>query len=391
MTVGSDFRENIIIGAGASGLACAISCSSNGKQVSIIDAQDEVARKIGVSGGGKCNFTNKNILNEDYVCANKHFITSALSQYTNDDFIEYVKSKKIKYADQGEGQLFCVHSAQDLVRAMAGDCRGLGVEFILNSPVDGVERTGRGFRVHAGGKAYECAKLVIASGGLAWPQIGATNFGYGIARELGLKVLPLRPGLVPFVAKGEWKKACAALSGISVDVRVKGKMEFTGALLFTHKGISGPVVLNTSVYWQKGDELRIDWLPGMDLEPWLAQSPKMEMKNKLAQALPKKLAFTLCEMNDWTGKLNGMGDKKKRLIAGMLHDYPFLPQDTEGFNKAEVTLGGVDTDHISSKTMEVKSVPGLYFTGEVLDVTGRLGGFNLQWAWSSGYVAGKNL
>ncbi len=394
-----DFNDVIILGAGASGLFCAWQCALRGRRVALVDHARACGRKVGISGGGKCNFTNLHLTAADYLCANPHFVKSALAQFTPEDFLQWMERHGLPVVDMGQGMLFS-KSADRIVECLAADTREAGADLRLGCRVAKVRQRGERFAVSLvelpDGREIrlESASLVLALGGLAWPQIGATNLGHRLAKSFGLKCTPLRPGLVPLLAPPELQAFCAALAGISLPVRIAGAFPAQGELLFTHKGISGPAVLNASLGWTEGDCLEIDFLPGTDIGKALAAWPRMELKNALTRLLPKRLSLELCRlqsrMQDWSGTITSMSKKRLLAVERTLHAFAYAPQGTAGFAKAEVTVGGVDTSGLSSKTMEVKSVPGLFITGELLDVTGRLGGFNLQWAWASGFAAGQH-
>ncbi len=389
----------IILGAGASGLFCAWQCAIRGRKVALVDHARTCGRKVGISGGGKCNFTNLHLTAADYLCANPHFVKSALAQFAPSDFLQWMERHGLPVVDMGQGMLFS-KSADRIVECLVADVREAGGQLHLGCRVDKARKRGERFMVSlmelSGETAlrFESASLVLALGGLAWPQIGATNLGHRLAKSFGLDCTPLRPGLVPLLAPPELQEFCAALSGISLPVRIAGAFPAQGELLFTHKGISGPAVLNASLGWREGDCLEIDFLPDTDVGEALAAWPKMELKNALTRLLPKRLCLELCRLQgdtqDWTTTIASLSKKRLRAVEQMLHAFQYAPQGTAGFAKAEVTVGGVNTSGISSKSMEVKSVPGLFITGELLDVTGRLGGFNLQWAWSSGFAAGQH-
>ncbi len=395
----------IILGAGASGLFCAWQCAMRGRRVALVDHARRCGRKVGISGGGKCNFTNLHLTAADYLCANPHFVKSALAQFSPEDFLAWMRGHDLPVVDMGQGMLFS-KSADRIVDCLVADAQQAGVAFHLSCRIDDARRirgesggedsaAGEGFAVRLAelpdGRELRLrsASLVLACGGLAWPQIGASNLGYRLAKSFGLKTTPLRPGLVPLLAPADLQSFCTALSGISLPVRISGGLEAQGELLFTHKGISGPAVLNASLGWKDGAELAIDFLPGQNIREALDAWPRMELKNALSMLLPKRLSAELCQLRNWSGTIASLSKKKLMALEDTLHGFRFVPSGTAGYAKAEVTLGGVDTSRISSKTMEVKGVEGLFLTGELLDVTGRLGGFNLQWAWSSGFAAGQ--
>ncbi|GAB6058187.1 BaiN/RdsA family NAD(P)/FAD-dependent oxidoreductase [Desulfonatronum parangueonense] len=385
----------IVLGAGASGLVCAAECARRGRRVVVVDHAVEPGRKVRISGGGRCNVTNRRVQAADYVCANPHFVKSALSQYPPERFLAFMAYNRLDVQEADHGRLFCVQGAAVLVDALRQTADQAGVHWALGEEVGEVFKTGDRFHVHCRSRLLSSGSLVVATGGPAWPQIGATDLGHRLARVFGLKVTDLRPGLVPLRASGEHLPFCRELSGISLPVRIRVQHAAIGdiddALLFTHRGISGPAVLDASLFGQPGrlPVLEIDFLPGADLDSVLQTAPRKEVRNALATVLPSRMAELLCVMYGWNGQAGNLSRKSRMAMSHLIHNFPFIPSATEGFTKAEATLGGVDTKHISSKTMESKTVPGLYFTGEVLDVTGRLGGYNLQWAWSSGHIAGQ--
>ena len=381
-------RDVLIIGAGASGLMCARTAASRGLDVLVLDHAASCGKKIRISGGGKCNFTNLNVSPEDYVCANPHFVKSALARYTPYDFLDFMEKHGLPVTDAGNGMLFSTNASR-VAEALYKDALDAGAAFQCNARIQRVSGRLGNFEIRLDTGSVSGARLVVACGSPARPQAGATNLGCDIAKSFGLRIVPLRPGLVPLTASGAWKPLCAALSGVSLPVRIAPPHTADGDLLFTHRGISGPAVLNASLAWEMGQTLGIDFLPGADIAAVLGENPRREIKNALARLLPKRLAAALCDLNAWTGPVGAMPPKTLDALAARIHDSPFKPSGTEGFAKAEVAVGGVDTAQISSKTMEAPAVPGLYFTGEVLDVAGRLGGFNLHWAWASGAAAGR--
>lgn len=377
----------LILGAGASGLMCAIHAARRGRSVAVLDHAAACGRKVRVSGGGKCNFTNREAKASDYSCSNPHFVKSALAQYSPRDFLGFMERHALLVVDAGRGMLFS-KNANDIAEALYLDALSFGAEFVFHATVAEVRREAGLFVIDGPDGARAASSLVVAAGGLAWPQIGASNLGYRVARSLGHKVTALRPGLAPLLAPPELLPLCASLAGISLPVRVRAPHAAEGDLLFTHRGISGPVALDASLFWRE-EPLTIDWLPDVAIPDALAKAPRMEIKNALATFLPKRLAAALCELHGWKGAVASLSKKQAQGVERLLHAYPFAPAGTEGYAKGEVTIGGVETAQVSSKSMQSTLVPGLYFTGEVLDVTGRLGGFNLQWAWSSGFVAGQ--
>jgi len=383
-------KDVIIIGAGASGLFCAAECGKRGRSVLVLDHADRTCSKVLVSGGGRCNFTNLNVSAEHYLSANAHFCRSALARFTPQDMLDMVKKHRISYYEKEAGQLFCVKSSRDIAAMLIAECDAAGVEVRLQCAVSSVERS-NGFLVRTDRGVFVSESLVVATGGLSYQKLGASAFGYDIARQFGLAVIEPRPALVPFLFTKQDQKTFTGLAGISLEAGVTcGGRTFRGSILFTHRGLSGPAVLQASSYWKRGAGLAIDLLPGTDIAALFAQErqSKMELRTLLGRLLPKRLAETLCLLFFASRPMNQYPDKELRSIAEKLHGLALTPGGTEGYDTAEVTAGGVDTEGISSKTMEARAMPGLYFIGEVLDVTGHLGGYNLHWAWASGHAAG---
>ena len=383
-----------VIGAGAAGLMCAIEAGKRGRRVLVIEHCDRVGKKILISGGGRCNFTNLNVTPENFLSANPHFCRSALARYTQWDFISMVERHGIAYHEKELGQLFCDQSARSIVKLLTDECAQAGVRITTDCNVNGVERGVKGFVVKSNRGSTEASSLVIACGGLSVPKMGATSFGYELAKKLGQSVVPTRAGLAPLIFSADDLVRYKDLSGVALPVRVEcGRQSFSNAMLFTHRGISGPAILQISSYWKPGDELSVSFLPITDADEWLrkrqSSRPDAELKTVLGEFLPKRLAQRLCEIELGNRPLRQYLPRDLRAICERLQNWRFRPSETEGYRTAEVTLGGVDTDELSSTTMESKIVPGLYFIGEVVDVTGHLGGFNFQWAWSSGWAAGR--
>ncbi|MCZ4128488.1 NAD(P)/FAD-dependent oxidoreductase [Stutzerimonas balearica] len=387
--------EVIIIGAGAAGLMCAATAAARGRQVLLLDHANKAGKKILMSGGGRCNFTNLYTEPANFLSGNPHFCKSALARYTQWDFIELVARHGVPYHEKKLGQLFCDHKSSDILAMLLAECTETGVELRLDTSVQAIERVEGGYRLQTSAGAAHCQSLVIATGGLSIPTLGATGFGYQVARQFGHTVLPTRAGLVPFtVTDPALKVLCSELSGTSVDCVVScNGQSFRENLLFTHRGLSGPAMLQISSYWQPGDELVIDLLPGLDALAWLQEQalarPNIELKTLLADVFTRKLAVLLCDSWFASRALKQYAPAELREVAERLGSWRLVPAGTEGYRTAEVTLGGVDTREVSSKTMESQKSPGLYFIGEVLDVTGQLGGFNFQWAWASGHAAGE--
>jgi len=384
----------LIIGAGAAGMMCAIEAGKRGRKTWVIDHAKKLAEKIRISGGGRCNFTNMDITAKNYLSENPHFCKSALKRYTNWDFISLISEYGITYHERDHGQLFCDDSAQQIIDMLEKECKKANVDIRLNTKVEGVSTRDGGFLVMSNEHEIECEHLVIATGGLSIPKIGASNFGLKQAEVMGLNVIHPRPALVPFTFDQDTRDKLAGFQGIALEAVIKlGKTEFREALLFTHKGISGPAVLQISSFWTPGQEVQINLAPDTDVFELLKKAkqdqPKQEAQTVIATILPKRLAQRLSEQADCKGKLADQPDKKLHALAASINDWHLLPSGTEGYRTAEVMRGGVDTNELSSKTFEAKKVPGLYFVGEVIDVTGHLGGFNFQWAWASGYCAGQ--
>jgi predicted Rossmann fold flavoprotein len=385
----------IILGAGASGLFCAMEAAGRGRQVVILDHGDRPGRKIVAAGGGRCNFSNTTVDAGHFLGENQHFCKSALGRYTQWDFLELVKAYKIRFHEREEGRLFCEQSAEEILHMLLDLCHKAGVRILLQRQIAAVEKNGEGeFLVSAGAEHFTSDSLVIASGGLSMELLGASPFGFLLAKKFGHTIVAPRPGLVPLTLSADDKEILAPLAGISVKARVecRGK-SFTENLLLTHRGLSGPVILQISSYWRPGDAITIDLLPDSDLVAQLKDAqcarPKQQLKTYLQEKLPKRLVMALFSEVFLSRPLKSIPQSDFVLVQRRLQSWVVHPAGTEGYRSAEVTVGGVDTREISSQTMESKKVSGLYFVGEVLDVTGELGGYNLQWAWSSGWCAGQ--
>ena len=385
----------VILGAGASGLMCALQAGRRGRRVTVLDHGKTPGRKILLSGGGRCNFTNRDIDADRYLSHNPHFCKSALSRYTQWDFIELVKRHHIAFEERSHGQLFCTGSGRQIRDMLWSECVRTGVTFSLDTRIEKIERlTGHRFAVHTTREGHTCRSLVVATGGLSIPGAGASPLGYEIARQFGIPVLPPRAGLVPLTLQPTDKKILAGLSGIAVEAVVNNRGErFRENILFTHRGLSGPAILQLSSYWQPGEPITIDLLPDLNLVAVLKaqqqQHPQRKIKSVLAEFLPKRLVVALIPP-EWADRsLQHHSHREFGEIAARLQQWTLTPGGTEGYRTAEVTVGGVDCDAVSSTTMQARQMPGLFFTGEVLDVTGWLGGYNLQWAWSSGWCAGQ--
>lgn len=386
-------KDVIIIGAGASGLMCAAEAGRRGRSVLVLDHARAIGKKLSISGGGRCNFTNLHACASAYLSENPHFCKSALARFTPSDFIGKLVKHGIEYIEKEDGQLFCRESSAHIINMLRKECRLAGAEMYLNCKVAEISKTDV-FRLSANCGTFESKTVVIASGGLSYPSAGATDTGYRIAGQFGLKVTRLRPGLVPLLFSRADLKTFGDLSGISLDADVScGGKRFRGNILFTHGGLSGPAILNISLYWNNGDEITIDLFPETDAYGLFMERRRgrVELRNFLSGYLPARFSNRFCELYADSRPLNQYTNKELETIARHLHNWVIRPAGTEGYNKAEVTIGGIDTDELSSKTMEAKKVPGLFFIGEVVDVTGQLGGYNLQWAWSSGYAAGQSV
>lgn len=386
----------IIIGAGAAGLMCAMSAAARGRRVLLLDHASKAGKKILMSGGGRCNFTNLYCEPANFLSHNPHFCKSALARFTQWDFIALMAKHGVPYHEKKLGQLFCDHKSSDILGLLLEECEQAGVDLRLNTSVSEISHHEGGYRLETSQGPAQCESLVIATGGLSIPTLGATGFGYQVARQFGHTVLPTRAGLVPFtVTDPQLKALCEALSGTSVeDCRVScNGQSFVENILFTHRGLSGPAILQISSYWQPGDVVSIDLLPALDLPTWLAEQqrerPNSELKTLLAELFTKKMAGLLAEQWFTSKPMKQYSPGELKAIAERLGNWQLVPAGTEGYRTAEVTLGGVDTREVSSKTLESLKSPGLYFVGEVLDVSGHLGGFNFQWAWASGYAAAQ--
>jgi predicted Rossmann fold flavoprotein len=385
----------IVIGAGAAGLMCAISAGQRGLRVLVLDHANKVGKKILMSGGGRCNFTNTGTTPGNYLSANPHFCKSALARYTPWHFIEMVDRHRIAWHEKAPGQLFCDESSRLIVKMLLDECAAAGVEVRTLCPIQRLSQAdGGGFVLATAQGRLRAAAVVVATGGLSIPSMGASGFGYELARQFGHDVLPTRAGLVPLTLSGRHQERLADLSGVAFEVEARcNGQRFREALLLTHRGVSGPAILQISSYWQPGDTLELDLLPGLDAMEWLAAQqkarPDAELKTVLSEVLPRRFAQRLCEAWLPNRPMRQYDAPRLREVATVLGNWPLVASGTEGYRTAEVTLGGVDTDAVSSSTLQSRRVPGLYFVGEVLDVTGWLGGYNFQWAWASGHAAGQ--
>ncbi|MGD0402214.1 MAG: NAD(P)/FAD-dependent oxidoreductase [Candidatus Acidiferrales bacterium] len=382
--------DALVLGAGAAGLMCAIEAGKRGRKVAILERSERSGKKILISGGGRCNFTNLYSQAENFICGNAHFAKSALARYTPADFIALLETHRIPYHEKTLGQLFCDRSARDITEMLEAEGCAAGIKVYLNAKIGEIKRTTE-FEVHTGPAEFRAPVLVVATGGLSIPKMGATPFGYDVARQFGLKIRKTRPALVPLVFGPNDRKHYCDLAGVSAEVIASTNgQSFREKMLITHRGLSGPAILQISSYWEKGQPIRIDLAPDRDV---LATASKAKVRD-IASArsafqgiLPKRFATRWLELHapvSWT-------NQALEQTEDQIHEWSVLPVDTEGYEKAEVTAGGVDTNELSSRTMESKKVPGLFFIGEVVDVTGHLGGHNFQWAWASGAAAGREL
>lgn len=387
--------DAIIIGAGAAGLMCALTAGQRGRSVLLLEHGPKIGAKILISGGGRCNFTNLDVAPDRFLSDNRHFCKSALKRYSQSDFIRLVERHGIAYHEKTLGQLFCDGSAREIVAMLRAECDRGNVDIRTHHRVTEVSRSDH-FRVVTDKGAFAAPRLVIATGGLSIPQMGATGFAYDLARQFGLKITAPRAGLVPLTLGGPDLEMASELSGVSVPASVRcNGATFSESMLFTHRGLSGPAILQISSYWREGATLSVDLLPGVDAAAFLlerkASRPKAEIKTILAELLPQRLAQKIAEGADLAGMIGNLADKRLRALAQRLKDWRVTPSGSEGYKKAEVTLGGIDTAGLSSQTMEARDVPGLFVIGEAVDVTGWLGGYNFQWAWSSGRAAGEAI
>lgn len=386
----------VVIGAGAAGLMCALTAGYAGRRVLVLDHANRAGRKILMSGGGRCNFTNLNSTPANFFSGNPHFCISALKRYRPEHFVELVERHAVEYVEKAPGQLFCADSSKEIVRVLLTECEWAGVEIRLKTRIDAVERRGEGVRLATSAGTLDAGALVVASGGLSIPSMGASGFGYEIARQFGLAVTETRPALVPFTLTSQWKARAEALAGVSCEVEASCRDgRYREPMLFTHRGLSGPAMLQVSSHWQPGDEIVIDLLPGEDAFAALCAArevtPKRRLSTWLGERLPKRLAQALVEWQGDDGVLAECGNARLQAWTEALNRWRLKPAGTEGWRTAEVTLGGVDTRAISSRDFSVAGLPQLRFIGEVLDVTGELGGHNFQWAWASGVACGQSL
>jgi hypothetical protein len=391
-----DQVDVVVVGAGAAGMMCAIEAGKRGRKVLLIDHARAPGEKIRISGGGRCNFTNLNTAPPSFLSGNPKFATSALRRFRAKDFLAMVERHGIAWHEKTLGQLFCDDSARQIIEMLLGEMKAAGVTLRLSTSVEQIEKSSEGFAVRAGGREIACASLVIATGGKSIPKMGATGFGYEVARQFGLEVTPTRPALVPLTFEAGLLERLKPLAGVAVEkVRVScGKTRFEEAMLFTHRGLSGPAILQISSYWREGEEIVIDMAPGVDMYAELraarAQNGRQAVQTVLARHLPKRLAQLIVESHAIVGNIADASDKVLAPVAEAVNAWRVKPVGSEGYRTAEVTLGGVDTEGLDSRTLEAKAVKGLFFIGEVVDVTGWLGGYNFQWAWASGWSAGQS-
>jgi len=382
--------DALVLGGGAAGLLCAIEAGKRGRRVAVLEHADRIGKKILISGGGRCNFTNIHCQPENFISANEHFAKSALARYTPADFIALVEKHRIPYHEKTLGQLFCDRSAQDITQLLESECEAAGVEIALKSRIRQVQRTTE-FVVRTESGEFHAPVLVVATGGLSIPKMGATPFGYELARQFGLKIVETKPALVPFVLTGKDRSRYCDLAGVSAEVIAHANHHaFREKMLITHRGLSGPAILQISSYWEKGKSIHVDLAPDRELTATIRAAKVRNMaaaRTAFQGILPKRLAERWLEDHAPAGWNNDALAKLEK----QAHQWVIKPADTEGYEKAEVTAGGVDTAELSSKTMECLKVKGLFFIGEVVDVTGHLGGFNFQWAWASGAAAGRAL
>ncbi|PKA40917.1 NAD(P)/FAD-dependent oxidoreductase [Rhizobium sullae] len=386
----------IVIGAGAAGMMCAIRAGQRGRSVVVLDHAKAPGEKIRISGGGRCNFTNVNAGPKNFLSANPHFCKSALARFTPADFVAMVDRYGIAWHEKTLGQLFCDDSARDIIRMLLDEMQAAGVQLRLQTEILAVEKGIDGFRVRTSDDEYECTSLVVATGGKSIPKMGATGFAYRIAELFGLSLVKTRPGLVPLTLDPLLLESIAPLSGISAPAEIRhGKTGFREALLFTHRGLSGPAILQISSYWREGDEIAIGIEPDVDLLLHLKKAKQLNGRQSaqtvLGEILPKRLAQYLTEREGISGNMADLSDKVLIRLCDAAQNWKIKPSGSEGYRTAEVTLGGIDTAGLDSRTMQAKGVPSLYFIGECVDVTGWLGGYNFQWAWASGFAAGESL
>lgn len=388
------YYDTIIIGAGAAGLMCAIEAGKRERKVLVLDKAKSPGEKIRISGGGRCNFTNLYTSPDNFLSNNPRFCVSALKRFTQHDFISLVKKYNISYHEKTLGQLFCDDSSRRIISMLVDECSAYNVQIQLNTNVQDISKDDDWFYIKTDSGNFTCNSLVIATGGPSIPKMGSSSWGYDIAKKFGLKVISPRAGLVPFTLSEEMLVQQEDLAGVALNVEVScNKKKFREAMLFTHRGLSGPAILQISSYWKEGDIVEINLAPDKNVDEFIKSQKsthyKQELHTTLAQILPKRLAQCIVEELGFKGNISNLSNKDIQVIAARVNNWEITPNGTEGFRTAEVTLGGVDTDELSSQTFESRKIDGLYFIGEVVDVTGHLGGFNFQWAWSSGFAAGQ--
>ena len=391
-----DDYDVIIIGAGAAGLMCSVEAGRRNKSVCLIEHTSKIAEKIRISGGGRCNFTNLYSTNNNFISKNIHFSKSAFGKYDQNDFINLVNKHSIEFYEKKLGQLFCKKSAREIIDMLIFECEKQHIKIKLETFIHNILKKNNAYFIKTNKGNYSAKSLVVATGGLSIPKIGATDLGYKIAKQFNLNVTNLFPALVPLTFENDTLEFCKNLAGISINASVTiDKISFEEGLVFTHRGISGPSILQISTYWEEGKSISINLLPALNIYEVLIQkrinSPKKNISNILSDFLPNKLALAICHKLKVNKKISETSNDELVKVTNFIHNWSILPSGTEGYKTAEVTLGGIDTNEISSSTMESKKHRGLYFIGEVLDVTGHLGGHNFQWAWSSGFVAGQNV
>ncbi|MDB4246188.1 NAD(P)/FAD-dependent oxidoreductase [Candidatus Pelagibacter sp.] len=384
----------IVVGAGAAGMMSAIEVGKRGRKVLLVDHARKIGEKIRISGGGRCNFTNIHTHPSKFISNNPKFVISALKQYTQNNFIDLIKKHNIKFHEKKLGQLFCDESAQQIIDMLLLECEMANVVLKKGTTIDNIDKQDDKYFIIVGNDKYFCESLIIATGGLSIPKIGASKFGYDIAQKFNLKVIETLPALVPLTFSEKILSICKELTGLSVEAVVSFKKTFfKEGMLFTHRGLSGPSILQISSYWKLGDNIKVNLSPKLDVDRFLndrkVSNPKQDINNIVSEILPKRLAHIICNENNVNGNICELSNKVLTSLSNSINAWVINPIGTEGYRTAEVTLGGIDTEEISSKTMMCNNHPGLFFIGEVVDVTGHLGGYNFQWAWSSGYVAGQ--
>ena len=384
----------IVVGAGAAGMMSAIEAGKRGRKVLLVDHAKKIGEKIRISGGGRCNFTNIHTHPSKFISNNPKFVISALKQYTQNNFIDLIKKHNIKFHEKKLGQLFCDESAQQIIDMLLLECEMANVVLKKDTTIDDIDKQDDKYFIVVGGDKYFCESLIIATGGLSIPKIGASKFGYDIAQKFNLKVIETLPALVPLTFSEKILAICKELTGLSVEAVVSFKKTFfEEGMLFTHRGLSGPSILQISSYWKLGDDIKVNLSPKLDVDKFLndrkISNPKQDISIIVSEILPKRLAHIICNENKVNGNICELSKKVLTSLSNSINAWAINPTGTEGYRTAEVTLGGIDTEEISSKTMMCNNHPGLFFIGEVVDVTGHLGGYNFQWAWSSGYVAGQ--